>query len=164
MIAEFLLSLASFGYLGVFLASLLGSATVILPVPIFGVVFTAGAVLNPLLVGIIAGFGSAIGELVSYGIGFGGEKLLEKRLSLKNNKWMIRGKKWMNRYGGFFLVFIFAASPLPDDIIGLICGAIKYDIKKYFLACLLGKILLCLALAYGGYYGLSWVLSLFKAG
>jgi membrane protein YqaA with SNARE-associated domain len=159
MIVEFLLSLASLGYLGIFLASILGSASVLLPVPIFIVIFTAGAVLNPLLVGIVAGFGSAIGELVSYGIGFGGEKFLEKKINLKENKWISRGKKWMNRYGGFFLVFVFAATPLPDDIIGLICGAIRYDIKKFFIACLLGKILSSLALAYGGYYGLNWILN-----
>jgi len=161
MIAEFLLSLSSLGYLGVFFSSLLGSATVIFPVPIFIIIFTAGAVLNPFLVGIIAGIGSAIGEVVAYGIGFGGRKLLEKRVEVKKKGlgyWLHRGQQWMHRRGGFLTIFIFAATPLPDDIIGIICGSIKYDIKKFFIACLLGKILLSLGLAYAGYYGLGWVL------
>ena len=159
---EFLISLSSLGYLGIFLASLLGSATVIFPIPIFVIIFTAGAVFNPFLVGIIAGTGSAVGELVAYGIGFGGRKLLGKRIELKKKGlgyWLHRGQKWLHSYGGFFLVFIFAATPLPDDVIGIICGSIRYDIKKFFLACLLGKVLLSLILAYAGYYGLGWILS-----
>jgi membrane protein YqaA with SNARE-associated domain len=160
MVAEFLIGLvAVFGYLGLFAASLLGSAIVIFPIPIFVIIFTAGAVLNPFLVGIIAGIGSAIGELVSYGLGFGGRKILGKRIKVKERKWLSRGKKWLQSYGAFFLVFIFAATPLPDDIIGLICGAMRYDIKRFFIACLLGKVLLSLMLAYAGYYGLGWILS-----
>jgi len=161
---EFLIGLSSLGYPGIFFASLLGSASVIFPMPTFIIIFTSGAIFNPLLVGIIAGIGSAIGELVSYGIGFGGRKLLGKRIRIKERKWLSRGKKWLRSYGGFFLVFVFAATPLPDDVIGIICGSIRYDIKKFFVACMLGKVLLSLILAYGGYYGLNWILSLFGLG
>ena len=161
MLLEFLISLSSVGYIGVFLASVIGSATVIFPLPIFLVIFMAGAALNPFLVGIVAGVGSAIGELIAYGVGFGGRKLLEKKIELKKKGlgyWLRRGQKWMHRTGGFFVVFLFAATPLPDDVIGIICGSIRYDIKKFFIACLLGKIVLSLLIAYAGFYGINWVL------
>jgi membrane protein YqaA with SNARE-associated domain len=146
----------TFGYFGVFLAAFLGSATIILPTPALFVVFFAGAILNPLLVGIIAGFGAAIGELIGYGIGFGGKKLYgEKKIQ---KQWLKKGIKWFNMYGGFILTFIFAATPLPDDIIGIIAGFLKYNIKKYFIACLLGKILLTTAISYAGYYGINFAL------
>ena len=61
----------TFGYLGVFLASLIGSATIILPVPSFALVIAAGSQLDPLWVGIISGAGAAIGELTGYGLGYG---------------------------------------------------------------------------------------------
>jgi len=164
MIEGFLFSLSALGYFGVFLASTIGSATVIFPVPIFIIIFAAGAVFNPFIVGIVAGIGSAIGELVAYGVGFGGGKLLKKRIRIKQRKRLSKGKKWLQSSGGFFLVFIFAATPLPTDVIGIICGSIKYDIKKFFLACMLGKILSCLILAYAGFYGINWMLSFFGLG
>ncbi|MCX6819541.1 MAG: VTT domain-containing protein [Candidatus Aenigmarchaeota archaeon] len=170
MFAEFLISLVyAFGYLGLFAASVIGSASVILPVPIFLLIFVAGSMLNPLAVGIIAGIGSAIGEMTAYAIGFGGRKLLwknGKKLKKKkpakaegSSKWFRRAEEWMHKRGGFLVIFLFAVTPLPDDVIGIICGSIRYDIKKFFIACLLGKIILSLGIAYAGFYGAQWILS-----
>lgn len=154
----------AFGYLGAFIAAFLGSATLFLPTPALLVVFFAGAILNPLVVGIVAGFGAAIGELIGYAIGYGGRKLSKKDIAKKKKssdwqKWGKKGEKWFKKYGGFVLTFVFALTPLPDDVIGIIAGYVKYDIKKYFIACLLGKIILCTFIAYAGYYGVSFVLS-----
>ncbi|MDO8424691.1 MAG: hypothetical protein Q7S70_02000, partial [bacterium] len=44
----------SFGYFGLFAASLLGSATIIFPLPVVALVFTFGGILNPWLVGIVS--------------------------------------------------------------------------------------------------------------
>jgi len=46
---------ASFSYLGLFLVSTVGGATVFIPVPSLAVQFTMGAVLNPAVVGAVAG-------------------------------------------------------------------------------------------------------------
>jgi membrane protein DedA with SNARE-associated domain len=160
----------TFGYFGVFFSAFLGSATLFLPTPALLVVFFAGPVLDPLLVGIIAGFGAAVGELIGYGIGYGvnfGSRLFRKKnyRSIKKTsdwkKWGKKGEKWFNKYGGFLLTFIFALTPLPDDVIGLIAGYVKYDIKKYFIACLIGKIILCTAIAYAGYYGIDLFIEYF---
>ncbi len=167
MVLEFMLGLVgAFGYLGVFLGSLIGSASIFLPVPSFLFVFLAGKLLDPFLVGVIAGFGSAIGELTAYGVGFGimyGKKKASKRRKKKaDSKWASRISKWFRGRYGFVLIVIFAATPLPDDVVGLYCGAIKYGIKKFFIATLIGKIVLCLALAYAGSYGLGFAVDYFS--
>jgi membrane protein YqaA with SNARE-associated domain len=134
-------------------------------VPIFLLIFVAGSMLNPLAVGIIAGIGSAIGEMTAYAIGFGGRKLFDKKKKKKpakaedSSKWFRRAEEWMHKRGGFVVIFLFAVTPLPDDVIGIICGSIRYDIKKFFIACLLGKIILSLGIAYAGFYGAQWILS-----
>ena len=147
----------TFGYLGIFLVSFVGSATVILPLPSFAIIFAAGAVMNPWIVGMVAGFGAAFGELIGYAVGRGGEKIVEK----KHGKWLDKGKFWFEKHGAFPILVLFAATPLPDDIVGILCGAIKYDIRKFFVATLIGKIFLNLALALGGFYGAQWVLGIF---
>lgn len=150
----------TWGYLGIFVINLVGSASVIFPVPAFLIVFTFGAILNPWLVGISAALGCAIGELTGYGVGLVGKKAIEK----KHERWLKKANAWMEKYKAFTVIVIFAATPLPDDVVGIFCGAIKYDIKKFFLASLTGKLILNISLALGGYYGLQWVLAVFGGG
>ncbi|MCX6815956.1 MAG: VTT domain-containing protein [Candidatus Aenigmarchaeota archaeon] len=163
MIEAFLLSLVTnFGYLGVFLASLIGSAATFVPLPSFLIVITAGSVLNPAVVGVVAGVGAALGELVGYGVGLGffySEKKFfkKKKLSKKEKGWTKIIEKWFNRKLGMLVIFIFAVTPLPDKIVGVFCGAIKYDIKKFLFAMLVGKIVLHLILAYIGFYGIHFI-------
>ena len=61
----------SYGYIGVFLASLIGNATIILPLPTLFVIFVAGSILSPFWVGIAGGIGAAIGEMTAYLLGLG---------------------------------------------------------------------------------------------
>jgi membrane protein YqaA with SNARE-associated domain len=147
-------ALASYGYIGIFLISLIGSATIFLPLPSAAFVFASGAFLNPFLVGIIAGLGSALGEFTGYAVGLGGRTVMKK----KWEKDIKKAKKLFEKYGGFFIIFFFAATPLPDDVVGITAGILKYPVKKYFLASLIGKIVLHLFLAYSGFYGMHWVL------
>jgi membrane protein YqaA with SNARE-associated domain len=152
---------STFGYVGVFVSSLIGSATILLPVPSFLIVIAAGTSLNPFLVGLIAGIAAAIGELVGYGIGrgvvYGRDKLVKRK---KDRPLYKKIRNWFNSGYGPLVIFIFAATPLPDDVVGLICGAMKYDIKKFFIATLVGKIILYLALAYAGFYGIGFLANL----
>lgn len=147
------------GYLGIFLVSFIGSASIILPVPFIAVIFSASAFLNPLLVGLLAGFGAALGELTGYGLGYGGQKIVKKY-----KKTFELAESWFQKHGGFFVIFVFAATPLPSDVIGLLCGAMKYPVKKFFIASLLGKIIANLIVAYAGFYSIQWILDYFRFG
>ena len=154
MLAKLFLTLNAYGYLGIFLISLIGSATIFLPLPSAIFVFAAGAFLNPFLVGLLAGLGSAIGEFTGYALGLGGRKIIKKKWKKEIKK--IEGL--FQNYGGFLIILIFAATPLPDDITGIVAGILRYPIKKYFIASLIGKIVLNLVLAYAGFYGTKWIL------
>jgi membrane protein DedA with SNARE-associated domain len=145
----------AWGYLGVFLVSLVGNATIILPLPSIVVVFFAGTFLNPWLVGIAAGAGSALGEMTGYLLGRGGRKVAEKR----QHKWIKRTKHWIRKGGVFPIIVLFAATPLPDDVAGAAAGLLKYDWKKFLVAAFIGKTIMCLAVSLAGFYGAGWVFS-----
>ena len=157
MLTELFLMLKPYGYPGIFLINLIASSAIVLPLPGAAFVFALGAVLNPFLVGIAAGIGSAIGEFTGYALGVGGRKALRGRWK----KQIDDVERLFQKYGGFLVIFIFAATPLPDDIAGLFAGVLKYPIKKYFIAVLLGKLVLNLIIAYAGMYGTIWVLNYF---
>lgn len=150
-------TVSGWGYLGIFLVNLIGSASIIFPIPAFAVTFTFGAVFNPWLVGIAAGLGAAAGEFTGYVLGFGSREVIER----KHKDWLDRTRKWVDYWGIFPILVVFAATPLPDDIVGIAGGVIKYDFRKFFLAVLTGKVVMSLALAWGGFYGLNWVLGMF---
>lgn len=152
---QFLLSLVySLGYFGVFLLGLFSSATMFIPTPAFIMVFLLGATMNPLLLGLFAGFGSAIGEMSGYAIGLGGKRVLLKKYDSKIKE----VERKFERYGSSVIIFIFSAGPLPFDFVGLFCGALKYPFRKFFLATLMGKLVKYWAIAFAGFYGIEWVL------
>ncbi|MFH1229815.1 MAG: VTT domain-containing protein [Candidatus Aenigmatarchaeota archaeon] len=157
MLAEIFLILKSYGYIGIFLINMISSATIIFPLPATPFVFAMGSLLNPFFVGIIGGLGAAIGEFTGYVLGMGSRKVIKK----KWKKQIDHVEKMFEKYGGFAVIFIFSVTPLPDDIAGIVAGIFKYPVKKYFIAVLLGKIIMNLVLAYAGFYGISELLKYF---
>ena len=142
---EFLLT---WGYIGVFILSLVGTATLFLPLPVDGIIFALGSKLNPWLLGIIAGIGMSLGELTAYYAGYLGTVLVEKRRHLEK---IDKIRDVFQKYG-FFTIPLFAFTPLPFDLIGIFCGVIKYDVRKFFIGTLLGKTPRALILALAGNY------------
>jgi membrane protein YqaA with SNARE-associated domain len=137
------------GYLGVFVVSIVGNASIIFPVPSYLVVFALGSVLNPWILGVVAGAGAALGELTGYLLGLGGKQLIES----KDRKLVPKAKKWIEKHGIFPILVLFAATPLPDDVVGILGGVIRYNLKKFLLATFIGKVIAHLALAWAGFYG-----------
>ena len=145
------------GYMGLFIESFISTGLVFVPSPHTLIIITAGSLLNPFAVGIVAAIGNAIGNLVGYIFGYSGRKIsLKEKGHLKKN--IDRYEKWFEKHGGFAIIFVFAFTPLPDGLIALFCGITKYDVKKYFLANILGKLALNLLLAYIGFYGINFML------
>ena len=132
------------GYPGIFLISLLSSATIFATAPGFLAVFALGKVLNPLLVGIVAGAGAALGETTGYFAGVGGKAILEDRPIYQYFH------RWITRYGPLAIA-IMAAVPNPlFDIGGLIAGATGMPLWQFLLATWIGKALRFTLLAYLG--------------
>lgn len=164
LISSYIISMNSFfhdlsgwGYAGIFLISLIGNASVILPIPSMIFVFLMAKEFNPLLLAIFAGLGSAIGEMTGYGIGLGGASITEKKKAEFKKK-LESIEKLFIRYGGFWVIVIFAATPLPFDIVGLASGVLRYSPKKFFIATFIGKLMLNLVIAFAGLYSLTWVI------
>ncbi len=145
------------GYLGIFIVSLIGNASIILPVPSFIIVFTFGAILNPWLVGIVGAAGATIGELTGYMLGRGGREALKK----KYGKQIKQAEKWIEKYSMFLVILVFSATPLPSDVAGALAGVVKYDVRKFMLATFIGRTIAYVILAFAGFYGLNYVLGLF---
>ena len=144
MFRQQLVALRGYGYLGVFMIGLLGNATVILPVPSLAVVFAGGSVLNPLLVGLTAGVGEPIGELTGYLAGYGG------RAVLPEGRAVARLEHFMKNHG-FLTVFVLAAIPNPlFDLAGILAGVLQFPVRRFLLACWLGKSLKAILVAYLG--------------
>ena len=139
--------LENLGYLGAFLISLVSNASIVLPMPSLLLLFALGAAFNPILVGVVGGTGGAIGELSGYMAGRSG------RVVSRNDKWFIRAEGWMSRWGTL-TVFVFSLVPvLPFDVAGVAAGVVYFPIRKFLVACFLGKTLLYIAMALFGAWG-----------
>lgn len=138
--------LEGYGYLGIFLISILGNSTVIIPAPVILTAFVGGSIFNPILVGIITAMGATIGELTGFMAGFGGQAIVSKS---KNYE---KIERWIKK-SGFLTIFILAIIPNPlFDLAGIISGITKYPLKKFLLATLLGKSIKFLVVALIGAY------------
>lgn len=139
----------AFGYPAIFLISLVGNATIVLPAPSVAVVFGLGAALNPVLVGIVAGLGSALGELTGYLAGVGGRLVVEDRQLYE------RIERWM-RQRGMLVIFVLGLIPNPAfDVGGMIAGGLKMPVWKFILAAWAGKGLRLVIFALSGQFIIS---------
>ena len=137
--------LMSHGYVGAFMMSFLGNLLVFIPIPYLLLIFGMGSFLNPLLVGVVGGLGATIGKTVIYMIGTVSRKFLS---SERRNK-LDYAKPLLGKYGAL-AIFFFALSPLPDDVLYVPLGIMRYNLISFFISCLLGKIILTMIVAVGG--------------
>jgi membrane protein YqaA with SNARE-associated domain len=125
--------LGNYGYVGVFLITLLASGALVVPVPYLGVIVVAGMFLNPVAVALVAGVASALGEMTGYLLGKSGRAILPR------NRWYFAMEKGMRRFGGP-TIFVAAAVPNPFfDVAGILAGATKLPIWVFLVATFLGK-------------------------
>jgi membrane protein YqaA with SNARE-associated domain len=107
---------------------------------------------NWLLLGLVSGLGAGVGEVTSYlvGVWIGkskkmtegelGEKFYRLKLKLEKNPTAIP-----------FLIFFAGATPLPDDMLLVPLGILKYPYKRVIFPCMLGKTVLCTIISLVGY-------------
>lgn len=130
-----------YGYLAVFIITLIGTAAIIAPVPYIAAIIVGGSFLSPLGVAAVAGVAAALGELVGYTAGYAG------RAFVPTAAWARALERAMQRYGG---PVIFLASVLPNpvfDVVGVFAGAGRTPLWVFMGGCFLGKGLRFLALA-----------------
>jgi membrane protein YqaA with SNARE-associated domain len=167
---DYINHLKAYSYLGLFVIALITGSP--LPIPTFCVllVFTMGSVYNPILVGLTAGLGVAIGHMMVYWSGFGGYQLLtilnvpdwvNRQYSKTKNKFIKKPKtekflNFVNRHA-IFSMFLMSVIPNPFQLPSLlILGAKRASFWKVFAACWVGRTILYVFLAYMGYFGLHY--------
>lgn len=141
--------LGMYGYVGVFLISLITCSSIVVPVPGWIIVATLGAILNPVLVGVVSGVGGTIGEMTGYLLGYGG------RLAVDKAGIYSRMVEWMKRWGSV-TIFILALIPNPlFDIAGAAAGLLRFPLWKFLLFGAAGRIPKHILFAYIGVWGLQ---------
>ncbi|MEX2599325.1 MAG: VTT domain-containing protein [Dehalococcoidia bacterium] len=144
------------GYVGIFVLNFVSSATVFIPVPGILAKFFGGAYLNPWYVGVVSGLGMALGEILTYMLGFSGHRFAER------SRWYPTVAGWLRRRGGVVIV-VFATVPNPIfDAIGIAAGGLRYPFWRYVVLVTIGTILNGLLLAHAGALSLPFVLDVYE--
>jgi len=146
-----------YGYLGVFIISIVTGGTILIPVPGLLVVFTLGSILEPYIVGALAGLGEAIGSIFIYLTGYGGRSGV-KKLEKIDNRFTVKFEDWLHRRGS---IAVFVMSSIINPLFfpfTAIAGAMRFGLPKFFFVCWAGKTVKGMAVAYLGYYGLGSIL------
>ena len=140
--------LLQYSYLGVFVLSFIGTASIIIPVPYTLIIFTLSmhpSQWNPTLLIIAGGFGSALGEFTGYALGYFGRRIISEERQRKMT-YLVRV---FDRYGPL-AIFVFALTPLPDDLLFIPLGIMRYKFYKAFIPALVGKLLMIFILVNSG--------------
>jgi uncharacterized membrane protein YdjX (TVP38/TMEM64 family) len=144
---------SAYSYLGLLAISIIGNATVLLPVPSLAATFVAGGIFNPVLAGIVSGAGMAIGELSGYLAGYGGTAVVAGT----EQKLFQRLQRWMQRHG-FLTIVVLSAIPNPVfDLAGIAAGVSHFPVASFLAACFVGKTVKGLLFAFAGAHSVPWL-------
>ncbi|MEZ4714456.1 MAG: VTT domain-containing protein [Caldilineaceae bacterium] len=147
------------GYVGAFLISLISSATIILPAPGIAVVVAMGNALDPIALGIVAGVGSAFGEMSGYIAGATGSALIPPSQRVHMRRLQVLTRKY-----GALLLLVLAAIPFPlFDLAGIVAGALRMRVIWFFSAVAIGKSIKYIILIFVGLGSIQLLQHLFAA-
>jgi len=141
------------GYLGLTIVSFFGSLIPFVPIPSFVLVATmaVGEQFDIHVLVLIAALTSTAAKQIIFYASYGGRKIISE----KTKKRMKPFQKLVKRYGAS-AAFVAAATPIPDDLVYIPLGLAKYNPKRFFIATLLGKIVLYYVIVLISHYtGLS---------
>jgi len=162
-------------YLGLFFTAILAGSPIPVPTPCMALTFAFGSRFDPVIIGLIAGSGAAIGSMLVYYSGRTGRRFfpgfnISDPANSFYKSWLGRLlqkirlpsiMKFVNKRGlaGVFLFSIFP-NPLLMPVL-LTMGINRAKAWRVAIALLLGHSVLFLALAFLGHYGLGSLLRYF---
>jgi membrane protein DedA with SNARE-associated domain len=148
-LAGFLAIFENLGYLGVFVISFIGSIIVFVPVPYFPVLVAAA--LNKELDPNLISLSSALGAILAKSIIFYASYYGRGALSKQTKKRIYPLQKLVAKYGSLG-AFIAALTPIPDDLVYIPLGLVKYSPWKFIVSTFLGKLILNEIIVWGSVY------------
>jgi membrane protein YqaA with SNARE-associated domain len=129
----------------VFLVSLFGNIIPVIPIPYLIIVITIVTTfpqIGIVQIAAVSALGAATGKFVSYGLGYGvREAMAQSRVRFDSLRRLLGGSV-------FLVAFIFAATPLPDDVAYIPMGIMKYSPTKTYISLYTGKFILTLFVLY----------------
>ncbi len=147
------------GIFGAFIITVIGNSTLFFPLPyMIPIIFLAtehSSIIYIIILTIVSAIGMVLGETLSYYLGVLTGKLVlgdDQNVLLKKVKDLLT----KNPRTAPFLIVLFAATPLPDDVLILALSLIKYDIKKIPRPMFFGKLYLASVYTFGGHYFFDW--------
>jgi membrane protein DedA with SNARE-associated domain len=150
--------MAQYGYIGAFFISILGGATVIIPVPMLAIVFALGSVMQyPWLVALSAAAGELIGALTIYMTGQSAGRAIS---SSKHGRIQRAYDKMLNlmvRRGALTLFIVTSVVNPFFYPAAFAAGALRFGLKRYIPIVLAGKIIKSFTVVYAGYFGLKGI-------
>jgi membrane protein DedA with SNARE-associated domain len=141
------------GYLGLAIVSFFGSLIPFVPIPSFVLVATmaVGEQFDIHILVIVAALTATAAKQIIFYVSYGGRKIISDKTKARMKPF----QKLVKRYGGS-AAFVAAATPIPDDLVYIPLGLAKYNPKRFFVATLLGKIVLYYVIVLISHYmGLS---------
>ena len=135
--------------LSAFIVSLVSNAIPYMTVPYLGIIAGWGLYLHndaeKVLVAVSGGIGAALGKVIVFLLGRSFRRILPENTRQNVEIFAKAFKKSV-----FFALFLFAALPLPDDVLYVPLGVTGYNLLLFFIAVALGKIVITfLAVVFG---------------
>jgi hypothetical protein len=142
---------ARFGAPGMFVAGLLGNASILVQVPytlpLLSVALDGTTLPHLLVLGLACGVGAGVGEIISYLIA---DAILARTPGLPES----RVYRWIERNTERhpvltkLAIFVWAVTPLPDDTVIVPLAMVDYGVRRIALPLFLGKVVHNLVIAY----------------
>jgi len=132
-------------YLGVFMISFIGAVSVIFPIPYTVIIFLLASMkeLDPSITALVGGLGSGLGEFTGWVMGRFMSKALESTKYMKQINALVKlVTLTKGKYIVPLILFIFALTPLPDDLLFIALGMLKYKLHYALIPCIIGKIVM----------------------
>jgi uncharacterized membrane protein YdjX (TVP38/TMEM64 family) len=150
--------LQNYGYFGAFFISLLGGATVIVPVPMLAIVFALGGVMPyPWLVAIFAALGEVVGAMTIYATGRGAGHAISQSKHTRVQKYYDKLLNLIRKRGTLTLLIVTSIVNPFFYPAAFAAGALKFGLKKYIPIVLVGKLIKSFTVVYAGYFGLKGI-------
>ena len=127
------------GYLGLGLLNFFGSLIPFVPLPGFLLLATMsiGDQFDMHALALISALAATAAKQIIFSVSYTGRKMINE----KTRRRMRPFERLVKRYGAG-AAFFAAATPIPDDLVYIPLGLARYDPKRFFVATLLGKIVL----------------------
>jgi hypothetical protein len=159
VVDQFLDLAARFGAPGMFVAGLVGNASVLVQVPytlpLLSVALDGATLPHLLVLGLACGIGAGVGEVISYLIA---DAILTHTPGLPDSRvyqWIERNTE-QHPVLTKLAIFVWAVTPLPDDTVIVPLAMVDYGVRRIALPLFTGKVVHNLAIAFAFYKFSQW--------